>query len=497
MVAEKVLVVDDAQGVIDFLSEYVLGPNGYEVISALDGEGGLSLALSKNPDLIILDLEMPRMSGMEVLEALNERGSEIPVIVITFHGSESIAAETFRLGVKNYVTKPFKMEEILEAIEQALNESRLRKEKTELLERVQSANKELERRIKEFNILHGIGQAMNSLLRLEDLLKRAVEAGVYVTGAEQGVLHLVDGETGSPYVAAQQGPEDAGPESSALALEDGEIRKVVKTGKGTILGADGDEENEPSEPMGKQRSVLIVPLRTRGKVMGTLTVATNASDRSFSSNDKYLLSVLADYVAIGVENARLYDHAQQRAEQLALLNEVGQAISSTLDLDQALTVVMERVNSMLKVEAGSLLLVDEETGELVFQVALGEKSEAVRPLRLKMGQGIAGRVAQSSNPLLIPDIGKAPQYGKALDITAEFATRSVLCVPMTARGETIGVIEVINKLDGTFTESDQSLLGSIAGYAAVAIDNARLVRRYQSAAVKAVKAKPPPDERPE
>jgi GAF domain-containing protein len=149
------------------------------------------------------------------------------------------------------------------------------------------------------------------------------------------------------------------------------------------------------------------------------------------------------------------------------------------------------------VEAGSLLLVDEETGELVFQVALGEKSEAVRPLRLKMGQGIAGRVAQSGDPLLIPDIGKAPQYGKALDITAEFATRSVLCVPMTARGETIGVIEVINKLDGTFTESDQSLLGSIAGYAAVAIDNARLVRRYQSAAVKAVKAKPPPDERPE
>lgn len=497
MAAEKVLVVDDAQGVIDFLSDYVLGPNGYEVLSALDGEGGLSLAVSKNPDLIILDLEMPRMSGMEVLEALNERGSDIPVIVITFHGSESIAAETFRLGVKNYVTKPFKMEEILEAIEQALNESRLRKDKAELLQRVQSANKELERRIKEFNILHGIGQAMNSLLRLEDLLKRAVEAGVYVTGAEQGVLHLVDGETGSPYVAAQQGPEDAGPESTDLALDDAEIQKVVETGKGTILGPSGDYGDGHSEPIGKLRSVLMVPLRTRGKVMGTLTVATNTSDRSFSSNDKYLLSVLADYVAIGVENARLYDHAQQRAEQLALLNEVGQAISSTVDLEQALTLVMERVNSMLKVEAGSLLLVDEEAGELVFQIALGEKSEAVKPLRLKMGQGIAGRVAQSGNPLLIPDIGQAPDYDKAIDITTEFATRSVLCVPMTARGETIGVIEVINKIGGTFTEDDQSLLRSIAGYAAVAIDNARLVRRYQSAAAKALKAKPPPDERPE
>ena len=241
----------------------------------------------------------------------------------------------------------------------------------------------------------------------------------------------------------------------------------------------------------------MVPLRTRGEVMGSLTVATNASRRSFSSNDKYLLSVLADYVAIGVENAGLYDRAQQRAEQLALLNEVGQAISSTLDLEQALTLVMERVNSMLEVEAGSLLLVDVEAGELVFQIALGEKSETVKPLRLKMGQGIAGRVADTGNPLLIPDMAQAAKQDKAIDITAESVTRSVLCVPMTARGETIGAIEVINKVDGTFTEDDQSLLHSIAGYAAVAIDNARLFRRYQSAAVKAFKGQPPPDERPD
>src|SRR4030042_780980 len=177
MAAEKVLIVDDAQGVIDFLSDYVLRPHGYEVLCAMDGEGGLAVALREHPDLVILDLEMPRMSGMEVLEALKEKGIDIPVIVITFHGSETIAAQAFRLGVKNYITKPFKMEEILEAVEQALEESRLRRERAELVKRLSLANKELERRIKEFNILHGIGQAMNSLLNLEDLLHRAVEAG--------------------------------------------------------------------------------------------------------------------------------------------------------------------------------------------------------------------------------------------------------------------------------------------------------------------------------
>ncbi|MGB3906775.1 MAG: GAF domain-containing protein [Anaerolineae bacterium] len=468
MAGETVLVVDDAPGVIDFLEDYVLRPNGYEVLTAVDGEAGLSVALSKKPELIILDLEMPKMSGMDVLAALNEKGSDIPVIVITFHGSETIAAEAFRLGVKNYITKPFKMEEILEAIEQALNESRLKKERSELVKQLTLANKELERRIKEFNILHGIGQAMNSLLGLEDLLNRAVEAAVYVTGAQEGAVHLIDEETNTLRVGAAQG---AGEELSwdyGVRVEDSMIEEVIKTGRPTILGHER-----------AVKASLIVPLKFRGQVIGALSVSSATSDKFFSTNDKYLLSVLADYAVIGVENARLYDRIQRRAEELALLNEIGQALSSTLDLENALTLIMERINVMLKVEAGSLLLVDEEAEELVFQIALGERAEHVKPLRLKMGQGIAGRVAQTGQPLLIPDVRQDPSRHKAIDISTDFLTRSMLCVPMIARGEIIGVIEVINKLEGTFTEHDQSLLASMAGYAAVAIDNARLFRKSQ------------------
>jgi len=496
MTAEKVLVVDDAQGVIEFLSDYVLRPNGYEVLSAVDGEGGLSLALREKPDLMILDLEMPRMSGMEVLEALNEKGSQIPVIVITFHGSETIAAETFRMGVKNYITKPFKMEEILEAIEQALRESRLRKERTELLKRVQSANKELERRIKEFNILHGIGQAMNSLLQLEDLLKRAVEAAVYVTGAQHGILHLLDPDSGIPRVAARQDPGEDSTDGLRIEVDEAWVREVIETGRAKILPTPIEEASEGSDVSDVSENLVIVPLKIRGKLMGTLAVASAVSERSFSGSDKYLLSVLADYVAVGVENARLYDRVQARADELSLLNEVGQAISSTLDLEQALTMVMEKVNSMLKVEAGSLLLVDEDASELVFQIALGEKSEQVKPLRLKIGQGIAGRVAETAQPVLIRDLGQVSDRDKTVDISTDFLTKSVLCVPMIARGETIGVIEVVNKVEGAFTELDQSLLCSIAGYAAVAIDNARLFRQFQTAALARAHPKPPPDQRP-
>jgi GAF domain-containing protein/FixJ family two-component response regulator len=484
MATERVLVVDDAQGVVDFLSDYVLRPNGYNVLSAVDGEGGLSLAMSAKPDLIILDLEMPRMSGMEVLEALNREGVDIPVIVITFHGSETIAAQMFRLGVKNYITKPFKMEEILEAIEQALNESRLKKERAGLVKRLQQANKELERRIKEFNILHGIGQAMNSLLRLDDLLKRAVEAAVYVTGAQDGVLHLLDKDTGGLVIGARQEVGREGPGVSGVQIAETQLQEVIESGKAMVLKGPCQKVAEGSETEEGVASVLVVPLKLRAEAMGTLSVSSTERDREYSTNDKYLLSVLADYVAIGLENARLYESVQRRAEELGLLNEVGQALSSMLDLEQALTLVMERINSILKVEAGSLLLVDEESGELVFQIALGQKSEQVKPLRLRIGQGIAGRVAETGQSLLIASVGRGPGEATAIDISTDFLARSVLCVPMVARGETIGVIEVINKVDGTFTDDDRNLLIAIANYAAVAIDNARLFRRFQSSSTE-------------
>jgi signal transduction histidine kinase len=165
---------------------------------------------------------------------------------------------------------------------------------------------------------------------------------------------------------------------------------------------------------------------------------------------------------------------ERRVEELAVLNEMSTSLSSTLDLDQVLTLIMERINAVLRVEAGSLLLIDDETGELVFQIALGEKAEGVKPFRLQMGQGIAGHVAQSGKPLMISDAQKDRRHYREVDVTTDFLTKSILCVPMIFKGEAIGVIEIMNKLEGDFTKSDLTLLSSIATYAAIAIENARL-----------------------
>ena len=132
MAGETVLIVDDRDDSIQFLTEYILEPNGYEYIIAKDGETGLRKALTEDPDLIIMDLKMPKMTGLEVLAALRERQSTIPVILMTFHGSEETAVQAFRLGARDYVIKPYDTQEMLESIERALTEVRLRAERDRL-----------------------------------------------------------------------------------------------------------------------------------------------------------------------------------------------------------------------------------------------------------------------------------------------------------------------------------------------------------------------------
>ncbi len=144
MAGERVLVVDDSLVYRDLLVNHVLISNGYEPLTANDGEAGLQAALKDQPDLIIMDMQMPGMTGLQVLEALHDAGSEIPVIMMTLHGSEDLAVRAFRLGVKDYVIKPFDIEEMLIAMDQALTEVRLRRERDALTRTLEAERRQLE-----------------------------------------------------------------------------------------------------------------------------------------------------------------------------------------------------------------------------------------------------------------------------------------------------------------------------------------------------------------
>jgi two-component system NtrC family sensor kinase len=192
----RVLVVDDSREMRRFVIQCVLEPNGFEPLEAANGAEALRKALEGGIDLMLLDLEMPKMGGLEVLDALRTQRSEVPAILMTSHGSEAIAVEVFRKGVRDYVIKPFTAEEMLATIERALREVRLQREKEALTARLLQTNRQLEQRLQELHTLSHIGKSVTTLMERDTLLERIVDAALYVTGAEEGALFLED-ETAS------------------------------------------------------------------------------------------------------------------------------------------------------------------------------------------------------------------------------------------------------------------------------------------------------------
>ncbi|MBL7062932.1 MAG: response regulator [Anaerolineae bacterium] len=154
----RVLVADDSPEVRDFVVQCVLEPHGFEALEATDGVEALHKVLEGDIDLMLLDLEMPRMSGLDVLDTLSARRSEIPTVLVTSHGSEAIAVEVFRKGVRDYVIRPFTADEMLAVIERALTEVRLQREKEALTTRlVQAKRQETSFWGHELSHLHGNG----------------------------------------------------------------------------------------------------------------------------------------------------------------------------------------------------------------------------------------------------------------------------------------------------------------------------------------------------
>ncbi|MBI5631717.1 MAG: GAF domain-containing protein [Elusimicrobia bacterium] len=165
--------------------------------------------------------------------------------------------------------------------------------------------------------------------------------------------------------------------------------------------------------------------------------------------------------------------ASSQAETLELLIEIGRLLSSKLDVGELLETVLVLAARVVGAESASVLLLDEQTQELYFHVALG-LGERTSGLRLKLGQGVAGHVAKMREPSIINDVHADPRWSSAVDSSTGFHTRSILAAPMILKGKIIGVVEAINKREGTFTAEDLKTFEAFASQASIAIENARL-----------------------
>lgn len=179
--------------------------------------------------------------------------------------------------------------------------------------------------------------------------------------------------------------------------------------------------------------------------------------------------------AIKKQDTTVEGYESLESDKLGIALEMGSIINSTLNLAEVLTHIMDLVNQLTNSVASTLMLLDYKTGELVFSVPTGPKANKLTDIRISSSDGIAGWVVEHEQPALIPDAKEDPRFYPEIDKMSGIETKSILCVPLKAKTKLIGVLEVINKSDGTsFTDEDALLLSIFASQAAMAIENARL-----------------------
>jgi two-component system NtrC family sensor kinase len=306
--AVKVLIADDGRDNREFIVDYILKPNGYVPLIARDGVEAMELVRQHQPDIILLDLQMPRMNGMEVLEALKAEGHEIPVILMTFHGSEEIAVEVYRKGVRDYVKKPYTVEEMLEALDRALAEVRLRQEKDALTQRLLHANAALNRRIRELNTLYQIGKSVTSLMSPDQLFTRIVDAATQVVGAQQGSLLMLEDQF---VCRAYKAYTDSAAQPANEFSRDKTAWRAAQSGLPIVLPPEELEKYRAQDPT-LPTAIMSIPLKVGNRVVGVLSISNVAANmQPFTKQDGAMISALGDYAAIAIENARNFAQLEE------------------------------------------------------------------------------------------------------------------------------------------------------------------------------------------
>lgn len=311
---DTILIVDDDPDTRTLLREQVLSSANFRVAEAKDGPDALQVLRQHPPDLIVLDLTLPGLSGRDMLVALRSQGYRGPLIILADSQDQHQAAvEVFRLGATDYVTKPIREAELLASIERGLGEVRLRRQRDSLVTRLQTANQELEGRVKELTTVYDIGQAAAALENLDSLFRRVLESASALTGADHAYLLLRDEKNGQLVLRAGQNLPLALLDQMGEFVQDS-LAEMVLTSRETLL-MDGESLRRYSSSKDRH-AVAYVPLLVQKTVIGVLAVANHHTTTPFSAHHGHLLQALANYASMAVISTRLSYLLEQRSNTM-------------------------------------------------------------------------------------------------------------------------------------------------------------------------------------
>ncbi len=358
-------------------------------------------------------------------------------------------------------------------------------------------------KIERIQCLEEVTRVLVEPLNGQETLQQLLEAAIRLVDAEAGALLLQESGKGELLCVMAVGDQGAMPHDARLEVGKAMAGLVARTGKPLIVN---DVQHDPRVNRELKlcsgvsgRNLLAVPVMARSVVIGVLEAMDRRHGKGFSQWDLDEFGSLSHQVGMALENTRLFRDTETKIARLKKSHEISAVLNSSLDQTEIRKRAIEAATILMDAEAGSLLLLDEAAGELYFEVALGEKGEGVREVRLKLGEGIAGYVAQTGEPVIVNDAQNDPRLARRADDRTGFVTRNMVCVPARARDRVLGVLQALNKKDGgSFGQEQLEDFVSLGHQVGIALENAalyeeinRLFEGFISASVLAIESRDP------
>lgn len=327
--------------------------------------------------------------------------------------------------------------------------------------------------------LNEIGRMPHSL---ENVYEDALNLAIEIISAKYGSLILFNKDTEKlEFVSVRAKTKAAENKLKKLKLDKGEglAGWVYLTGIPILsnsIETDVKWQKKIAEEINyKPHRIMCSPITVGADIIGVLELIDKKQNEEFSDYDMEIFRLFTEQLGIILENRQLYRGLENEITRIKDLIETSVLLSSTLDLDELLNLIMEKAKQILGAEASSIFQIDEETGELYFRVATGEKGKAAKAIKVPMGKGVVGWAAEQGETVIVPDVSKDNRFYKKVDKETKFKTKSIIAVPLMTKHGIMGVAEVLNKIEGVrFSKEDIKIFESLARQASVAIENAHL-----------------------
>lgn len=355
---------------------------------------------------------------------------------------------------------------------------------------VRELSTRLQRRYADLIAMYSAGARLDATREESDLHNEILANAQHLVNAHGGSLMLRDETTGDLVIVASTNLSEQVVRTTRIKIGEGLVGWVAAYAQPLLLvGALNPKQYPKAFPKPHAiGSSICAPLVIRdprsgtSECLGALNLSRVVYSPALTDEDLQLVTAFCTSAAMVIHNARLCKVMKRRAQHLEHLIEINRRLSTTLRHDEVLQAVMTTAVELLRCESGSLLLVDPETDELVFQVVVGPASARLQGTRLPPGVGVVGDVVREGKPLIINNAQSDPRHYKEIDRQTALQTTTLLAVPLVTKERVVGVLEVLNKLDGTpFSADDCAALTALAIQSGIALENAQLYSELRRA----------------